>query len=314
MRVRLNSIISLVVCFMFSGCSLQNSVTKKVEAATNENGESRFGVLLMAHGGASEWNEAVISIASNTDLLSPIEIAFGMADAGSIERAVRRLEDRGVTHVGVVRLFVSGKSWLDRTEMILGLKEGAPSKEEWVAGSDKRNQMAMPMGFWNIDSKLKFSLSKEGLANSLEMDIVLKDRVASLSKKPKKETVIVIAHGTGDDNENADWIRLITERTRLAQAELGINQIKVFSLREDWMEKRSESKRVIRDFIKTTQDDGNDVIVIPYRVQGFGPYRQVLQNLSFRSNGVGLLPHPNVGKWITNQANMLKSSLLGMPL
>ena len=299
---------------MFSGCSLQNSVTKKTEAATNENDESRFGVLLMAHGGTSEWNEAVISVASNTDLLSPIEIAFGMADAGSIERAVRRLEDRGVTHVGVVRLFVSGKSWLDRTEMILGLKEGAPSKEEWFAGSDNLNQMTIPMGFWNIDSKLKFSLSKEGLASSLEMNIVLKDRVASLSKKPKKETVIVIAHGTGDDNENADWIRLITERTRLAQAELGINQIKVFSLREDWMEKRSESKRVIRDFIKTTQDDGNDVIVIPYRVHGFGPYRQVLQNLSFRSNDVGLLPHPNVGKWITNQANMLKNSLLGMPL
>lgn len=314
MRMRLNLIILPVACFLFSGCSLQLSVTNGVEAATNENGESRFGVLLMAHGGASEWNEAVISAASDTGLLSPLEIAFGMADAGSIERAVARLEDRGVTHVGVVRLFVSGKSWLDRTEMILGLKEGAHSKEEWVAGSDNRNQMAMPMGFWNINSKLKFALSKEGLASSSEMDLVLKDRVASLSKKPNKETVIVIAHGTGDDDENADWIRLITERTRLAQADLGMNQIKVFSLREDWMEKRSESESVMRDFIEKTQDDGNDVIVIPYRVQGFGPYRQVLQNLSYRSNGVGLLPHPNVGKWITNQANMLESSLLGTPL
>jgi hypothetical protein len=80
------------------------------------------------------------------------------------------------------------------------------------------------------------------------------------------------------------------------------------------MGKRSDSEIEIRSFIGAAQDRGDDVIVIPYRVQGFGPYRQVLHNLTFRSNGLGLLPHPNVGKWITNQSNMLKTSLVGNAL
>ena len=314
MYAKFSTFFSLATCLVLSGCLTQPHETDGANKQASVNSEARFGVLLMAHGGSSEWNDAVTSIASDIDASMPIEIAFGMADAGSIESAARRLEDRGITHAGVVRLFVSGKSWFDRTQMILGLTEGAPSKEEWAARNGDRDQMSMPMGFWNIDSKLKFSLSKEGLASSTEMDAVIRDRIASLSKNPSMETIVVIAHGTGDDDENSDWIRLITERTRLAEAELGVNEIRVFSLREDWMGKRSDSEIEIRSFIGAARDRGDDVIVIPYRVQGFGPYRQVLHNLTFSSNGLGLLPHPNVGKWITNQSNMLKTSLVGNAL
>lgn len=302
---------SLAACFALIGCSLQPISTGGLQSQIHETSESRFGVLLMAHGGSSEWNEAVTSIASGIDDLMPIEIAFGMADAGSIEMAANRLEDRGVTHAGVVRLFVSGNSWLDRTEMILGLKKGAPSKKEWMASEANHTEMSMPMGFWEIHSPIEFSLSKEGLADSQEMDIVIRDRIASLSKNPRKETVMVIAHGTGDDDENSSWIRLISERTKLAKAELGINQIRVFSLREDWMGKRAESETEIRDFLQEAQEADNEVIVIPFRVHGFGPYQKVLSGLTYYSNGFGLLPHPAVGDWIKNQAGLLEKLLLG---
>ena len=195
--------------------------------------------------------------------------------------------------------------------MILGIKEGAPSKKEWMASKASLTDISMPMGFWNIQSPIKFSLSKEGLANSQEMDIVIRDRIASLSKNPRKETVMVIAHGTGDDDENSSWIRLISERTKLAKAELGMNQIRVFSLREDWMEKRAESENEIRNFLQEAQEADNEVIVVPFRVHGFGPYQQVLSDLTYYSNGLGLLPHPAVGDWIINQAVLLETLLLG---
>jgi len=311
MYLRLRVVPFLAAFIALAGCSLQSDSTSGLQAKIHETGESRFGVLLMAHGGSSEWNEAVTSVASEIDGLMPIEIAFGMADAGSIERAARRLEDRGVTHAGVVRLFVSGASWLERTQMILGLKEGAPSKEEWDAEEARRTKMSMPMGFWNIESPIRFSISKEGLANSKEMDIVIRDRIASLSQAPHKETVMVIAHGTGDDEENSEWIRLISERTKLAKAELGMDQIRVFSLREDWMGKRAKSELEIRNFIQEAQESDHEVIVIPFRVQGFGPYQKVLADLTYNSNGLGLLPHPAVGDWIKNQAVLLEKLLLG---
>ena len=166
MFLRLRVIPFLAACFALLGCSLQSVPTGGLQAQIHETSESRFGVLLMAHGGSADWNEAITSVASDIDGVMPIEIAFGMADAGSIERAAQRLQDRGVTHAGVVRLFVSGASWLERTQMILGLKEGAPSKEEWVAEKAKRTGMSMPMGFWKIQSPIRFSLSKKGLANS----------------------------------------------------------------------------------------------------------------------------------------------------
>ena len=57
-----------------------------------------------------------------------MEIAFGMADAVSLQDGVRKLEAKGIERIGVVRLFVSGESWYERTEQILGLKPGAPAK------------------------------------------------------------------------------------------------------------------------------------------------------------------------------------------
>ena len=54
-----------------------------------------------------------------------LEVAYGMADADTIQRAVTALEARGVGRTGVVRLFVSSGSWFERTEQILGIRDGA---------------------------------------------------------------------------------------------------------------------------------------------------------------------------------------------
>ncbi|GIS51092.1 MAG: hypothetical protein Ct9H90mP25_5260 [Gammaproteobacteria bacterium] len=82
--------------------------------------QPNFGLLLMAHGGTEEWNEAVLQATAEVTSKYPVEVAFGMADAGSLERSVRRLEKLGVKDVGVVRMFVSGESWYERTQQILG--------------------------------------------------------------------------------------------------------------------------------------------------------------------------------------------------
>ena len=84
MYLRFRVIHFLAACFAMLGCSLQSDLTGGLQAQIDETSESRFGVLLMAHGGSSEWNEAVTSVASDIDDLMPIEIAFGMADADGI--------------------------------------------------------------------------------------------------------------------------------------------------------------------------------------------------------------------------------------
>jgi hypothetical protein len=51
-----------------------------------------------------------------------------MADAASLQDGVRKLEEQGVERIGVVRLFVSGDSWYERTEQILDIRPGAPAR------------------------------------------------------------------------------------------------------------------------------------------------------------------------------------------
>ncbi len=263
-----------------------------------------FGVMVMAHGGSDEWNAHLVEAVEPLKASFPVEVAFGMADAGSMEAAVRRLESQGVRQVGVVRVFVSGESWYDRTLQILGLQDGAPS---WGDRDRSHESHAMPMGFWKVDTELAFHVSVEGLADAAEMDEVLTTRIRALSSDPANEVVAVIAHGPGDDAENQRWIEKITQRTRNAREQLGLSDIRVFTLREDWPDKRPAAEREIQQYIGQANAEGVTAIVVPYRVQGFGPYEGVLSELDYRADRLGLLPHANVSRWIERQAELMRA-------
>ena len=298
----LSAVVALAACSLST--EQQTSLTKVPSSATN------YGLLVMAHGGTEQWNDAVLDSVEELRSRFPVEVAFGMADAGSLERSVRKLEAQNVSQVGVVRLFISGESWLERTQQILGMQDGAPSKAEWEADAPNRPPMRMPMGFWQIETDLNFHLSQEGLADAEEMDAVLLSRLAALSKNPGREVALVLAHGPGDDNEDRRWVEKISERTSLAKSELGLRDVAVFTLREDWAEKREQAEENIRDYVRQSQAAGFDILVVPYRVQGFGPYARVLDGLRYSADETGLLPHENVGLWIRNQALELESEAL----
>ncbi len=284
----------------------------RIDPAENDSpdGGFNFGVMVMAHGGSAEWNAHVAQAVRPLRERYPVAMALGMADAGSIEDAVQRLESRGVNQVGVVRVFVSGESWFDRTLQILGVEHGAPPRPDQQTIDAERERMMMPMGFWRVESNADFQVNLDGLADAVEMDEVLLARIRKLSKEPANEVVAVLAHGPGDEAENSRWIEKISQRTRLAGEELGLREIKVFTLREDWPEKRAEAEQEIRGYIKQNRAKGLTPIVVPYRLQGFGPYESVLDGLDYRADRLGLLPHENVGHWIDSQAQLMETKAL----
>lgn len=297
-RYRLSLFIFCLI--LVQACSTtQNTASGQFQAKG-----AKFGLLLMAHGGTEEWNEAVQNATTEISDKYPVEIAFGMADAGSIEESVRRLEGLGVEDVGVVRMFVSGESWYERTQQILGILEGAPSK----GANETPPNTFMPMGFWKIETDIKFHLSEDGLADATEMDEVIVSRIKGLIRQPEREVAIVIAHGTGSDEEDSRWVKKITQRTETAKLTLGLRDIKVFTLREDWFAKRGEAESNIRTYMESVINDGLNPLVIPFRVHGFGPYARVLEGLDYRADKLGLLPHENVNLWVANQLELLRQT------
>jgi len=90
-----------------------------------------------------------------------------------------------------------------------------------------------------------------------------------------------------------------TERLR----ELGdFIDIRCETLREDWPGRRAEAEKRINEFVQSQNDTGTRVIVVPFRVAGFGPYREVLEGLSYIADEQGFCPHPNMTAWIDQTA------------
>ena len=298
-----------LVLAMLAGVAL----VAPAHAADSEAGSGDgFGVLVMAHGGKPDWEAEVTTALAPLEGEQPFEIAFGMADAASLQAAVDKLEARGVDRIGVVRLFVSGESWYERTRQILGLEPGAPARpaEDPHAGHHGHggHGMGHSMEFWRLDSDARFALSEDGLMDAPEMGQVLATRAETLSRDPAVEDVLVLAHGPADDAEDLRWKAQLDDRADAIRA-LGFRHVQVETLREDWPEKRKEAEARIRDYVAGAAADGGRAIVIPFRVQGFGPYAKVLDGLDYVSDGRGLVPHPAVAEWVRREAADLRAGL-----
>ena len=314
-KLGLVSLIGLL--FAVIGCASKPALPSANTAASPDPAHSAnaFGVLVMAHGGSPEWNQAVLDIVKGLKKYE-VEVAFGMADATAMQEAVKKLEARNVRKIGVVRLFVSGESWYERTEQIFGLRPGAPAASTTPPPADPHAHHGAhehAMALFRVATNASFALSKEGLADAEGMGTVLADRAAALSKSPTREDVLILAHGPGDDAENARWLAKLDARAGAVRSRLPFRRVQVETLREDWPEKRVAAEARIRAFAERAIAEGGKAIVIPYRVHGFGPYAKVLEGIDYTSDSSGLIPHPEVLKWIEQQIAQLESSAFRTP-
>lgn len=289
---------ALVAVALLVGCATQPAQTARAEGD--------FGVLVMAHGGGTKWNRNVAAALAPIGNHYPMEIAFGMADAASLQDGVRKLEAKGVERIGVVRLFISGESWYERTEQILGLKPGAPAKPANSDHAGHGEHAGHGMEFWQLDADATFALSKQGLADAPEMGAVLAERARGLSHDPRHEDVLILAHGPDDDAENQRWIEQISARADSVRQALPFRRVQVETLREDWPDKRKAAELRMRAFVERASKESGRAIVIPFRVEGFGPYGKVLDGLDYLSDGRGLVPSPQVTQWVRLQAEELR--------
>ncbi|MFQ5588978.1 MAG: sirohydrochlorin chelatase [Nitrospiria bacterium] len=260
--------------------------------------DEEIGVVLMPHGSDFNWNETIRQNLKPLLERYKIEYAFSMADPKVIERAVERLEKRGARAIMVIRVFSLAASFREKTEYILGLNDAYRR-----AGGTMR-----------VSSPAIFTTLGGTEDDSLLADIML-ERAKGLSKNPEKETVILLAHGTDDEERNRHWMNNLATLAGEMQKNGGsaFKDIQYYTWREDWPDKRDKAVEVIRQMIEIANRDGGTAILVPERITGQGHGEEFLEGLDFRYT-TGFAPHPNFVKWVEGQIERGKNVLLSKPL
>ena len=259
--------------------------------------QSKVGLLLMAHGGTETWNEAVEESVASLRADMPVSIAFGMANPVTLQTALDDLVSQGAESVAVVRLFVSGESFLKETAYSFQLEAHAPSG----------HTMHKPRV---LDLSVPVSLSVGGLLDAQLMAGILVDRALGLSLDPSKESILIVGHGPGDDDENKRWVSKMDHLAESIRKDGDFHSVNVSTLREDWTGKREAAELELQAFVRTESTAGRTVIIIPFRLFGFGPYADVFEGLSYRADSLGLLPDQRVTDWIRSQYMSTKETLI----
>ena len=257
--------------------------------------EDNLGVLVMAHGGGEEWNEQVNAAVSDLGERIPLAVAFGMANPHTLQAALNELEAQGASTIAVVRLFLSGASFLHQTEFLFGLRPDPPSRammgHRMVPGSE------LPR--LRTDSRVLLDMA--GMAGSDQVNGIVLGRADDSSPDPEATGVLLIAHGMGAVDENRRLLKAMGNSAEGLRSG-GYGEVRAATLREDWAEARARAEQEIRATVSRMSERWDRVVVIPYRVFGFGPYAQVLEGLDYVGTE-GLLPHRLVGDWVAVRAS-----------
>lgn len=260
-----------------------------------------IGVVFLSHGSDFNWNETMREAVQPLMKRYKIEFAFSMADQSTIERAIRKLEQRGAKAAIILRVFAMENSFRKSVERMSGLDiEGVAQNDTAipaVQGHDHgHGAPAMP------GPRIRTSLPIQtvgGLGASPLFAAALLDRALALSKNPGRDTVILVAHGSGSDDQNRQWESLLGEIAEQMRKGKGdrFRAIKVATWREDWPDKRAPWIEKVRNMVADAKKEDGDAIVIPARTTGQGFEKKFLSGLDYEL-GSGFAPHPLFIQWV----------------
>lgn len=266
------------------------------------------GLLLLAHGAhrhdaatgktVNVWNRNVEAVAKTLNEKIPTVVAFGMADPSTIQKAIDELEGRGVDTILAVPVFVSSHSpIIGNFRYILGLQSEL-AKTTQLKHLDRAH----------ADAAIHFGNAMDD--HPLVSEVLL-ERAQEISAEPARTTVILIAHGPNDEEENRRWLQDLTVHAAFIKRRGGFREVRYITHRNDAPpEIKDRARADLRSVVAAASKDGA-AVVVPVLLSAGGIEHQIkadLHDLDFRL-AQPLLPHSNVQAWIEEQYHAFTSEL-----
>lgn len=258
--------------------------------------ELAIGILLLAHGGTSRWNQEVMAIQKKLRAKNPVETAFGMADARAIQRALDRLAYKRVRKVVAVPLFVSSHSEvMDQTKFVLGVSQ-EPSSRFLKAMGLRPNPNTLKRAVPRVPLVLTQALDDHPVVARIALE-----RAKDLSLKAGDEAVVLVGHGPVSDQDNALWLEVMGRLAQSVKKEGGFAAVEAATLRDDAPKPvKEESKKALRSRVERL-GRSRRVLVVPLLIAPGGVedhIQKALEGKFYRWNGKTLLPHPAIHQWV----------------
>jgi sirohydrochlorin ferrochelatase len=295
-----------------------------MSATDSTKEKSNTGILIMAHGGGTTWNNMVKQAAKPLSETYPVEYAWGMANYVSLQKAVQSLEAIGVERIIVIPLFISKHSpILRQAEFLLGVRDELADQpmpvmhytDEFAeqAGvelneSNFMHNMIFPptLNQIEINTPVQFA---DALDDHSSVADILRRRILSLSEDPENETVVLAAHGPNGEEDNIGWVKSMESLSRQVQQKQKEEGLSLFrnilslTVRDDAPEDiHEQAKQHLRAVVRQGNISGQ-VIVIPVFLSPGGREKSVaqrLEGLDFKWSGETLLPDDNLTSFLIN--------------
>ncbi|HJH31058.1 MAG TPA: hypothetical protein C5S50_02470 [Methanosarcinaceae archaeon] len=318
-----------------------------ITPAVAEENQGKYGVLVIAHGSSSEiWCSPVRDAVAEVDLPYPVELGFlELVPNETINDAVERLDDAGVTEIIAIPLFISShSSHIQEIEYVLGLKETLPltSEHVMVDGVKMERTIVLKNGQYAI-SRAPIETGFDGhmqtmgqpdeeeelvpvetdavilLANAMDdhwlVAGILSDRTADLSTDIAGKTLVVVAHGTDEEANFAGWVNNTLSLANQARLKLAYWSDPAIGLTGTEVTFIHHNETLHPEFnLRPVVESATGPVVVPLMVsEGYFTGSKIpglLGNLTYAYDGSALTPHPNIAEWIEISAAKESNNLI----
>jgi hypothetical protein len=262
---------------------------------------SQIGVVALTHGADWFWNRDIEQALAPVAARHKLAYAFSMADPPVVERAVRKLEKENVRAIVVVRAFGMASSFRGSVERMIGadVENGASTHGGHAMHGGGMGMMHHGTAGMSLAAppRIRSALPMVTVGGVNDDPLFAKALLAnarSVSRHPSRETVILVAHGQGDDAGNRQWLDLLGSLAKQMRADGGgdFHAIRYATWREDWPDKNKAAVKRVRAMVTEADRDGGRALIVPARINGRGAADTYLKGLDFGwSQGFAQTPY-----------------------
>lgn len=258
-----------------------------------------LGVLVIAHGSGPTWNAPVESAVDVVGRTMPAAVGFLMGKGATPQQAYDALVRQGVAQIVVVPLLISSHSaHAEQIRFLAGARPDYPHAEH--------------MQLVPLKGPVPIATVTPAMDDDPLIAAILADRARALSRDPKAETLVLVAHGPNDDDEAAEWTMVMKQLAAYIRTVSPFRAVDTRLLRDDAPKPvKDRALAELHEAVAASAASGR-VVVVPLLLSPGAVADEIpatLKGLDFGWDGRTLLPDDRIAQWILARARGVPSQV-----